>query len=293
MSLVCSCCAIWLLLALVAAVTFLKGCCYCRTVVPSLSSCRRCRSAGAVVVRLSMSFVCSCCALWLLLALVAAVNLLKGCCCRCRRAVAVVVPSLSFCRRCCRATVDVVRVLLLCYFALAGFGGCSHCPQGLLLLPNCRCRRAVAVVVPSLSFCRRCCRAAVDVVRVLLLCSLALAGFGGCSHCPQGLLLLPNCRCRRAVAVVVPSLSFCRRCCRAAVDVVRVLLLCSLALAGFGGCSHSPQGLLLLLLMLFFWKILTGPCSDIFLTAATTYSRSHDYKFAVLTLCRNYYLLLL
>ena len=107
-------------------------------------------------------------------------------------------------------------------------------------------------------------------------------------------LSLPSCCCcRQAVTVVVPSLSFCRRCCPETVDVVCVLLLCSLVLAGFDGCSHSPQGLLLMLLMLFFWKILTGPCSDIFLTAATTYSRSHDYKFAVLTLCRNYYLLLL
>jgi hypothetical protein len=110
-------------------------------------------------------------------------------------------------------------VLFLCSFTLAGFGGCSHSPQGLLLLPNCRCRRAVAVVVPSLSFCRRCCRATVDVVSVLLLCSFALADFGDCSHSPKGMLLLPNCRCRRAVAIVRLSLSSCRRC-RSAVTVV-------------------------------------------------------------------------
>ena len=39
--------------------------------------------------------------------------------------------------------------------------------------------------------------------------------------------------------------------------------------------------------MLFFWKILTGPGPDIFPTAVLTYTRSRDYKFVVLTLCRK------
>ena len=209
------------------AVTVLNGCCYCQTVadvVTTLLSSRRFQrslcSAVTVVVRPLMLFVCSFCALWLLLDLVVAVNLLK----RCRTAVAVVLSSLLLRNRRCRScALPVLFGSCWLWLLQSIYSRAVAVAVVVSSLSSCRnCCCAVAVVRPSLlSFCRRCCRTAVDVVRVLLLCYLALAAFDHCSQSPQGLLLLlSSCRpCRRANTLLVPSLSYCRRC-RTAVAVV-------------------------------------------------------------------------
>jgi hypothetical protein len=202
------------------------------------------------------------------------VTLLLCCCCSCgccgsvcllcAFAVVAEQSSLSLCGRRCRS-----RAALSLYSSAVvvesfrSFGGFSHFAPVLLLflwmLWIGRRRTDVAVSVrPSLSSCGRRCRsraalllyspwlslsngfrALKDKVTLLLCC---------CSSCGR---YRSDCLCAFAFVAEL-SLSSCRRCRRAAVAVVRVVLLCSLTISGFGGFNHSLQGLLLLLLMLFF-----------------------------------------
>ena len=157
----------------------------------------------------------------------------------------------------------------------------------------------------SLSSCRWCRRAAVAVNCVLSLCFSAVAvecfrNYGGfCPFAPVLLLLLflsmlrmsqsSSFRCRsQTVAVLVPSMvSSCGRRCRS----------CGLAVLfdyfWLWWLQSLSSRAVAIVVDVVLWKILTGPGPDIFLTAGSAYTRSCDYRFAVLTLCRNNYWLLL